>query len=273
MTGERPAESLESLRAELAIARQQLADASAAQEAFLQSVSHDLRAPLRHVTSYGSLVRELLGDLPPAVREAPEVQEALGFLATMGQSSRRMALMLDGLLALVQVRRAPLAVQPVVLATAVAQAQVEVQAQVVHPGAVAGPTDGAPVWHIDPALPSLAADPGLLHGLLVQLLGNALKFTRSVAQPRISVHADAAPLGWVAFTVQDNGVGFDPARAGGLLGMFQRAHRDGEFEGVGAGLALSRAIAERHGGQISVSAVLGQGCSVRVLWPVPAPGC
>ncbi|MBT9441498.1 MAG: two-component sensor histidine kinase, partial [Acidovorax sp.] len=77
----------------------------------------------------------------------------------------------------------------------------------------------------------------------------------------------AAPAGQVAFTVQDNGVGFDPARAGSLFGVFQRLHRETEFDGVGAGLALCRAVAQRHGAQISATAVPGGGCTVRVCWP------
>ena len=76
----------EQLRAELVRSQQQVADMAAAQEEFLRAVSHDLRAPLRHVTSYGTLVREVLGDLPPEVVQGAQVQEALGFLATMDQS-------------------------------------------------------------------------------------------------------------------------------------------------------------------------------------------
>ena len=123
-------------------------------------------------------------------------------------------------------------------------------------------------WRVGTDLPTLWADPTLLQDLLVQLLGNALKFTRPVAQPCITVLADVAPAGQGAFTVQDNGVGFDPARAGSLFGVFQRLHRETEFEGVGTGLALCRAIAQRHGAQISATAVPCAGCTVRVQWPV-----
>ncbi len=250
---------LQQLRAELARSQQQAADMAAAQEEFLRAVSHDLRAPLRHVTSYGTLVREVLGDLPPEVVQGAEVQEALGFLATMDQSARRMGLMIDGLQALVRTSRAPLRLQPVPLADAVAQAR-----------ATLTPAEAgrAVEWRVAADLPTLQADPVLLQDLLVQLLGNALKFTRPVAQPCITVLADAAPAGQVAFTVQDNGVGFDPARAGSLFGVFQRLHREMEFEGVGTGLALCRAIAQRHGAQISATAVPGAGCTVRVQWPV-----
>lgn len=253
--------TLEQLRAELARSQQQVADMAAAQEEFLRAVSHDLRAPLRHVTSYGTLVREVLGDLPPEVVQGAEVQEALGFLATMDQSARRMGLMIDGLQALVRTSRAPLRLQPVPLADAIAQAR---------PALAAAEAGRALEWNVDADLPTLQADPALLQDLLVQLLGNALKFTRPVAHACITVSADAAPAGEVAFTVQDNGAGFDPARAGGLFGVFQRLHRETEFEGVGMGLALCRAIAQRHGAQISADAVPGEGCTVRVQWPAEA---
>ena len=254
-----PSDEAAQLRAELARCQQQMADMAAAQEEFLRAVSHDLRAPLRHVTSYGTLVREVLGDLPADVAQGEPVQEALGFLATMDQSARRMGLMIDGLQALVRTGRAPLRPQAVPLADAVAQAR----------AALAPQAAGRSVdWQVAPDLPTLQADPALLQTLLVQLLGNALKFTRPVAQACIAVLADAsAPAGQHGLVVQDNGVGFDPARAAGLFGVFQRLHREGEFEGVGTGLALCRAIAQRHGAQISATAVPGAGCTVRVLWP------
>ena len=254
-----PEQEVHQLRTELARARQQVADMAAAQDEFLHAVSHDLRAPLRHVTSYGTLVREVLGDLPADVAERDEVQEALGFLSTMDQSARRMGLMIDGLLALARAGRAPLRPQPVPLAQAVAQAR----------AALAAAEAGRAVqWHMDAEnLPVLQADPELLQTLLVQLLGNALKFTRPVAQPCITLRAEEAPPGQAAFAVQDNGVGFDPARAQALFGVFQRLHREAEFDGVGAGLALCRAIARRHGGTITASAAPGAGCTVRLQWP------
>ena len=157
--------------------------------------------------------------------------------------------------------RAPLRLQPVLLADAIVQARASLAA--VEAGR-------AVEWRIALDLPTLQADPALLQELLVQLLGNALKFTRQAAQPCIAVQAVVAPAGHVAFTVQDNGVGFDPARAGTLFGVFQRLHRESEFEGVGTGLALCRAIAQRHGGAITATAVPGAGCTVRVEWPSDA---
>ena len=238
--------------------RAELAALAAAQEEFLRAVAHDLRAPLRHVTSYGALVRETLQELPAT----PALEEALGFLATMDQSARRMGRMIDGLQALSRASRAPLHLQAVPLAQALSEALA--QARDAHaPDGAAAEVD----WHMGPGLPTLRADPALLRELLTQLLANALKFTRHAAQPRIAVQADAAPPGRVAFTVADNGAGFDPARAGQLFGVFQRLHRESEFDGVGAGLALCRAVAQRHGGTLTATAQPGAGCTVRVEWP------
>ncbi|MBV7541139.1 ATP-binding protein [Acidovorax sp. sic0104] len=260
MSDEETQKTVQQLRAELARSQQQVADMAAAQEDFLRAVSHDLRAPLRHFTSYGKLVRETLGDLPPPVAQGGEVQEVLGFLATMDQSARRMGLMIDGLQALARAGRAPLRLQAVPLADAVARARAAL---------ADGEAARAVQWHIAPALPTLQADADLLHELLVQLLGNAVKFTRKGPQPpHISVQAAAADApGQVACTITDNGAGFDSARAGQLFGVFQRLHREAEFDGVGAGLAVCRAIAQRHGGSVSAVGEVGAGCTVRVQWP------
>lgn len=264
------------LRAALAASQQQVADMAAAQDEFLRAVSHDLRAPLRHVTSYGTLVREVLAGLPAEAGAAEDVREALGFLATMDQSARRMGLMLDGLLAIARATRAPLLPRPVPLAQALQQAQAQAQIHASSQAAACDPGGAAtPVtWRVGADLPTLQADPALLQELLVQLLANAIKFSRGSAQPVVAVTAAGAgevPAGHVAFTIEDNGAGFDPARAGQLFGGFQRLHRESEFEGVGAGLALCRTIARRHGGDVSATARPGAGCTVRVQWPAAAP--
>ncbi|MBY0409431.1 MAG: two-component sensor histidine kinase, partial [Burkholderiaceae bacterium] len=249
---------------------------TAAQEEFLRAVSHDLRAPLRHVTSYGALVREVLADLPPEVQQLADVQEAGRFLITMDLSARRMGLMLDGLLAIERARRALLRPERVVLHDALndAQAHLAARANVTtqpRTGQASAASIQAVDWQVATDLPSLQADPVWLRELLGQLLGNAIKFSIHAALPCIAVRADAAPPGCIAFTVQDNGVGFDPARAGSLFGVFQRLHREGDFEGVGSGLALCRTIAQRHGGEITVTAQPHGGCTVRVQWPAAAP--
>lgn len=253
--GQDEVQTLQSLRAQLAERERQLAELAAAQEEFLRAVSHDLRAPLRHITSYGPLVAELLHD---AGLQGEALQEAQEFLATMDQSARRMGRMLDGLLALSRIARAPLQCQSVDLG-ALAR---EVQA------ALAASAEGRAVqWHIAADLPSVLGDAALLRQLLAELLGNALKFTRGRAPAQIAVEAEQAADGSVTVRVQDNGAGFNPAQAAGLFGVFQRLHREAEFEGVGTGLAAVRAIARRHGGEASATAVPGVGCTVSVHFP------
>ena len=87
------------------------------------------------------------------------------------------------------------------------------------------------------------------------------------ASARIAITLEHGAGGQVTLQVQDNGAGFAPAQSAGLFGVFQRLHRESEFDGVGAGLAVVRAIAQRHGGQVSATATPGQGCTVCVTWP------
>ena len=234
----------------------ELAELRAAHEDFLRAVSHDLRAPLRHITSYGPLVSEVLQD---AGLQGEALQEAQDFLATMDQSARRMGRMLDGLLALSRIAHAPLKRQPVALAALVA----EVQAQIAP-----HTPDRAIEWQIAQPAAVLHGDPALLRQLLAALLDNALKFTQERAVARISMGVVRSADGASAtLQVQDNGVGFNPAQATGLFGVFQRLHREAEFGGVGTGLASVRAIARRHGGDASAAAVVGEGCTVSVVLP------
>lgn len=291
---EDPAHELARLRAQLAERDQRLADMAAAHEEFLRAVSHDLRAPLRHITSYGPLVTEVLQEADGALPTGQALQEALEFLATMEQSARRMGRMLDALLALSRVARAPLQLQLLSRAE-VADLIAQVQ-DALAPRAVGR----AVQWQLTLADRPVRADAALLRQLLTELLDNALKFTRGREPAHIAItlaveHPDtsdatgagdartpddpasaggpgesggpASAGGQVTLHVQDNGAGFAPAQSAGLFGVFQRLHRESEFDGVGAGLALVRAIAQRHGGQASATATPGQGCTVCITWP------
>ncbi|WP_311233237.1 ATP-binding protein [Acidovorax sp. PRC11] len=245
------------LRALLAERDRALADMAAAHDEFLHAASHDLRAPLRHIVSFGPLVRELVEDgaqgLPAGARE-----EACSFLGTMDQASRRMGRMLDGLLALSRIGRAPLHWALVDLNGLLAG----------MPPALAGEAPGRDVeWRIAPGLPTVAGDAALLGQLFAELLGNALKFTRGRTPAVIAIDGDIAEDGAPRLTVRDNGTGFDPARAGMLFGVFQRLHRDADFDGMGVGLAKARAIMQRHRGRIGIDAVPGEGCTVVLAWP------
>ena len=248
-------EEIAQLQAQLAQRERQLAELAPAYEDFLRAVSHDLRAPLRHITSYGSLLREVLQE---AGLPAPAQEEADEFLATMHQSAQRMGQMLDGLLALSRIVRAPLHLQAVPLAELLAQVQAELAGRI---------GQRVVTWQLDVQQPPVQADATLLRQLLWQLLDNALKFTQPRAQAEIGVACWQQENGQVLLRVRDNGVGFNPARAAGLFGLFQRLHREGEFDGIGAGLAAVRTIAQRHGGYVEAQAELGQGCTVTVVWP------
>jgi len=244
------------LRALLAGRDAALADQQAALQAWTHAVSHDLRAPLRHITSFGPLVRELLQDAPGL--DATARAEALDYLATMDQSARRMGRMLDGLLQLARIARAPFTPQAVDLGALVHEVRT----------ALAPRCAGRAVhWQVPDAWPALHGDTELLRTLLTELLGNAVKFTRGREPAQIRVDAERGADGRCALRVQDNGAGFDPARAQALFGIFQRLHRESEFDGVGCGLAAVRAIAQRHGGTVSAQAAPGAGCTVSVCWP------
>lgn len=226
-----------------------------AHDGLLHAVSHDLRAPLRHITSFAPLLRESVQALRAGTPGADA--EAEQFLSTMEQAARRMAGMVDALLLLSRVQRAPLNPGPIDLAALAREASARLHAT-------------APQRVVDWQLPAvpvpLHADAALLRQLLDALLGNAFKFTQGRARACIALTVELQP-GGLCWRVQDDGTGFDPARAQGLFGLFQRLHREGEFDGVGGGLALAQAIVQRHGGRIAATAQPGAGCVVTVHWP------
>lgn len=234
------------LEAELAAARREMQD-------FTYTVSHDLRAPLRHIVSYAQLVQE---DAGPQL--SAEVQ---GFLGTITDSAKHMGVMLDALLELSRVGTAPVQWAPIalqdVLHDVVEHARLLQAQRVVQ-------------WNINITGDALAvrADAALLRLALEQVLGNALKFTRTRAQAEISV-STARQNGSVRLTVQDNGVGFNPEQSGKLFQPFARLHSTRQFEGLGMGLALVHKALQRMGGTASISANPDAGCSVTITLPVP----
>ena len=234
---------------------QELVRLRAAHQDLLRAISHDLRAPLRHITAFAPLLREILepAALPPSERE-----EALEFLGTMEQAGQRMGRMLDALLALSRIQAAPLRIEPLDLQQLMAQVVNELSSVC---------ADRAIDWQIAPQLPAVQADAQQIRLLLKELLANAIKFTRPSPAPRIAVACTRDASGLCCLSVQDNGVGFDQAQSKGLFDLFQRLHPERAFEGVGAGLGLVAAVAGRHGGSVSAQAEVGQGCTVTVQWP------
>jgi PAS domain S-box-containing protein len=219
----------------------QLQDMNRDLEAFSSSVSHDLRAPLRHIGSFVQLLREDLG-----TATAPSVQRQLD---TIAQAADHMGQMIDGLLDFARLGRAPLRKRPVVMADLL-QSSIN---RALHDPALRRPEHELQ-WNVATELPVVQGDGLLLSQVWDNLLANALKYSRHSLPALIHIGArleqdGPEPPRWV-FWVRDNGVGFNPQRADRLFGMFQRLHRASDFEGVGIGLALCRRIIERHGGQI-----------------------
>lgn len=243
-------QELQKLREELASARAALGD-------FAYAVSHDLRANLRHITSYAALLREEVG---PALGS-----EAVGYLETVANAARLMGGQIDGLMVWSQLDRVNL--QPMALDTnaLIDEARMALSAE----------TAGRRVrWNVPPGLPRVHGDGALLRQLFTHLLSNALKFSRTRETAEIEIAAAAAPeaaTDQVTLTVRDNGVGYNPAQQDKLFHVFQRLHSANQFEGLGLGLALARKIALRHGGSIRIEAVPDQGCCVSVS--LPAADC
>ncbi|TSE33930.1 sensor histidine kinase [Tepidimonas charontis] len=214
-------------------------------EAFAYSVSHDLRAPLRHITAYLGLLREDLG-----VPVSDAVQEDL---ATIDEAAARMGQLIEGLLAFARLGRAALQRQPVPMLDLLLSSINRVQ----HDPALRR-APGEYELHLPATLPVVDGDPLLLSQVWDNLLGNAFKYSRPRHPAVIQVEGGVQPAAGggqeAIFRVRDNGVGFDDRHASNLFGVFQRLHRPQEFEGTGIGLALCRRIVERHGGRIGATA-------------------
>ena len=219
-------------------------------EAFTYSVSHDLRAPLRHVTGFAGLLEQHAG--------AALDDTGRRYLKTVTGAAARMGALIDDLLAFSRMGRATLSKRRVELADLVREAREEVAVD-----AGARPI----VWDVRP-LPAVEADPGLLRPALVNLLSNAVKYTSTRDEARIEVGVADTTSPEVVVYVRDNGVGFDMAYAHKLFGVFQRLHRTDEFAGTGIGLANVRRIIQRHGGRTWAEGAVGAGATFYFSLPV-----
>jgi light-regulated signal transduction histidine kinase (bacteriophytochrome) len=211
-------------------------------EAFSYSVSHDLRAPLRAINGFAGIVLEdYAAHLPPEGRR---------FLERIRNGGQRMGELIDDLLAFSRLSRQPVNRQHVDTAKMVRDVLEELKAH----------REGREIEIHVADLPSCRADAGLLKQVWVNLLANAIKYTRGRQPARVTVGC-ARDNGAPTFFVRDNGVGFDMNYAHKLFGVFQRLHRADEFEGTGVGLAIVQRIVHRHGGQVRAEAVLDQGAT------------
>jgi PAS domain S-box-containing protein len=218
-------------------------------EAFSYSVSHDLRAPIRHINGFVDMLQR---------RSASALDEtAQRHLNTIARASRHMGQLIDDLLAFSRMGRGELTRNRVSLGS-LAREVIE---------AMRPELDGRSIeWRVD-GLPDVTGDAAMLRVVLGNLLSNAVKYTRPRAQAVIEIGAVAAEPGEVVLFVKDNGVGFDMQYADKLFGVFQRLHRSDEFEGTGIGLATVRRIVHRHGGRTWAEASLGGGATFFVALP------
>jgi light-regulated signal transduction histidine kinase (bacteriophytochrome) len=223
-------------------------------EAFAHTVSHDLRAPLRHIRSYAQyLTRSDSSTLSEPDRE---------FLEHIVGATERMNRLIEDLLAFSRMGMSDLrqvSINPQSLLDEVfRQIQPEIGMRNI-------------VWKRNP-LPSLQADPALLRQVFINLLLNAVKYSRPRNPAEIEIGCLAETPDEIVIFIRDNGVGFDMKYANKLFGVFQRLHRQEEFEGTGVGLANVRRIIARHGGRTWAEGKIDYGATFYFTLPSKVPG-
>ena len=212
-------------------------------EAFSYSVSHDLRAPLSHILDFVESIQKDAG--------ASLSKKTLGHLTTIFQLAKKMANLIDDLLAFSQVGRAELQKQEVNLDELCKETLADFRADTKRRNIV---------WKIHP-LPSVRADRALLRMVLVNLISNAVKFTGKQTEAKIEIGCAPGSDNETIVFIRDNGAGFNQEYAHKLFVVFQRLHVQDEFEGTGIGLANVQRIIERHGGRVWAEGVVDGGAT------------
>jgi PAS domain S-box-containing protein len=222
-------------------------------EAFSYSVSHDLRAPLRHVMGFVELLQREAG---PSLS-----QKSVAHLATISQSAKRMGSLIDDLLAFSKIGRSEMKKTSVNLEELVQETLGDFRVEL---------KNRSVIWNIPP-LPTVPCDRALLRMVLVNLISNAIKFTAQCVETKIEIGVIPDGDGETVIFIRDNGVGFDPRYVGKLFGVFQRLHSAGEFEGTGIGLANVQRIIHRHGGRVWAEGAVNGGATFYFSIPAQLP--
>lgn len=217
-------------------------------ESFSYSVSHDLRAPLRHIRGYADMLRDQTGD-----RLDPKSQR---YVSTIVEAAARMDTLIEDLLNFSRMGRAELREAWVDMRVLVEEVRQELQPEV---------RERTIVWHLGD-LPAARGDRAMLKQVWLNLLANAIKYTGHTDRPVITVGALAHETE-IEYFVQDNGAGFEMQYANKLFAVFQRLHRTDEFEGMGIGLASVRRIINRHGGRVWAEGALNRGAQFHFTLP------
>jgi signal transduction histidine kinase len=236
------------LNNELAKRARELETSNNELESFAYSVSHDLRAPLRHVVGYSELLQRQASSLLD--------EKSRRFMQTILESAKRMGNLIDDLLAFSRIGRTETKNTPVSLDPLVKEVVADIEQDT-------GRRDI--VWKIHP-LPVCYGDRSMLRLVIVNLLSNSVKFTRMRAQAEIEIGCVDGEHEVEVF-VRDNGVGFDMQYVDKLFGVFQRLHLPEEFEGTGIGLATVRRIVHRHGGEVRAEGAVDQGATLYFSLP------
>jgi light-regulated signal transduction histidine kinase (bacteriophytochrome) len=209
----------------------QLEEANLDLESFSSSVSHDLRAPRRHVSGFVEILKGEAAPLLPT--------KSLRHLATISEAVQRMDTLINNLLAFSRIGQSGIQKTEVNLDSLIVEVlgdfEEEKKARDI-------------AWEIHP-LPTVSADRALLHMVFANLVSNAVKFTGTRASAKIEIGFTFGP-GETTIFIRDNGAGFDPEYVGKLFGVFQRLHSTAEFEGTGIGLANVKRIINKHGGRV-----------------------
>jgi PAS domain S-box-containing protein len=233
-------EQIQKLNLELTQRVEELGGANRELESFSYSVSHDLRSPLRHVDGFARILK--------AEHSAKMAPEAIIYVDRILAAATHMGQLIDDLLNLAKIGQLELRREKAQIAGLVKQAIAELPPEAKERNIE---------WWIEP-LPELNCDARLLKLIFVNLLSNAVKFTRTQAAAVIEVGSRVSD-GVPTIFVRDNGVGFDMQYADKLFGVFQRLHRQEDFEGTGIGLATVQRIVRRHGGEIWVESQVNSG--------------
>jgi signal transduction histidine kinase len=214
-------------------------------ESFSYSVSHDLRAPLRAVDGFARILEE---DYAQKLDD-----EGRRLLGVVRASALRMGRLIDDLLAFSRLARQDASKQRLDMTLLAREVAGEL-------------ANGAPARIEIGELPAARADRAMMRQVWANLIGNALKYSGKVAEPRIEIGGRAAPAENV-YWVRDNGVGFDMRYVGKLFGVFQRLHTGDEFDGTGVGLAIVQRVVARHGGRVAAESAPGAGARFHVTLP------
>jgi signal transduction histidine kinase len=241
-------DEIRKLNQELARRAAELETSNNELESFAYSVSHDLRAPLRHVVGYSELLQKQASSLLD--------EKSRRFIQTILESSKRMGNLIDDLLAFSRIGRAETKQTLVSLDQLVKEAVAEIGRDT---------TGRDIVWKVHP-LPVCYGDRSMLRLVIVNLLSNAVKFTRMRAQAEIEIGSVDGEHEVEVF-VRDNGAGFDMQYVDKLFGVFQRLHLPEEFEGTGIGLATVRRIIHRHGGKVRAEGGVDRGATLYFSLP------